>query len=97
MEKQERKQEPRREPQGKEEVKANPKVIEAGKKMKEDIKRRRIRQELRAKGGRVAPVVIWTYFPLYSPLHHTPVITVRLPSVTARCHISRFDNAGASG
>ncbi|TKS62750.1 MAG: hypothetical protein EWM73_02167 [Nitrospira sp.] len=30
MEKQERKQEPRREPQGKEEVKANPKVIEAG-------------------------------------------------------------------
>ena len=38
MEKQERnKQEPRREPQGKEDVKANPKVIEAGKKMKEDI------------------------------------------------------------
>jgi ubiquitin-like protein Pup len=37
MEKQERKQEARREPQGKEEVKANPKVIEAGKKMKEDI------------------------------------------------------------
>ena len=40
MEKQERKQEPRREPQGKEEVKANPKVIEAGKKMKEDIDKR---------------------------------------------------------
>ena len=37
MEKQERKQEPRREPQGKEEVKANPKVVEAGKKLKEDI------------------------------------------------------------
>ena len=33
MEKQERKQEPRREPQGKEEVKANPKVVEAGKKL----------------------------------------------------------------
>ena len=37
MEKQERKQEPRRESQGKDDVKANPKVIEAGKKMKEDI------------------------------------------------------------
>ncbi len=37
MEKQERKQESRREPQGKDDVKANPKVIEAGKKMKEDI------------------------------------------------------------
>jgi ubiquitin-like protein Pup len=37
MEKQERKQEPRREPQGKDDVKANPKVVEAGKKMKEDI------------------------------------------------------------
>lgn len=37
MEKQERKQEPKREPQSKEEVKANPKVIEAGKKLKEDI------------------------------------------------------------
>ena len=37
MEKQDRKQEPRREPQGKEEVKANPKVVEAGKKLKEDI------------------------------------------------------------
>jgi ubiquitin-like protein Pup len=37
MEKQERKQEVRREPQGKEEVKANPKVVETGKKLKEDI------------------------------------------------------------
>jgi ubiquitin-like protein Pup len=37
MENQERTQEPRREPQGKDDVKANPKVIEAGKKMKEDI------------------------------------------------------------
>jgi len=37
MEKQERKQEVRREPQGKEDVKANPKVVETGKKLKEDI------------------------------------------------------------
>src|SRR5512145_2761907 len=37
MEKQERKQEVRREPQSKEEVKANPKVVETGKKLKEDI------------------------------------------------------------
>ena len=37
MEKQERKQEPRREPQGKDDVKANPKVVETGKKLKEDI------------------------------------------------------------
>ncbi|MDH5640774.1 MAG: ubiquitin-like protein Pup [Nitrospira sp.] len=37
MEKQERKQEPKREPQAKDEVKANPQVIETGKKLKEDI------------------------------------------------------------
>ena len=37
MEKQERKQEPKRDPQAKDEVKANPKVVEAGKKLKEDI------------------------------------------------------------
>ena len=37
MEKQERKQEVRREPKGKEEFKANPKVVETGKKLKEDI------------------------------------------------------------
>ena len=34
MEKQERKQEVRREPQSKEEVKANPKVVETNKKLK---------------------------------------------------------------
>ncbi len=37
MEKQERKQEPKREPQDKDEVNANPKVVETGKKLKEDI------------------------------------------------------------
>ena len=37
MEKQERKQEPKREPQAKDEVNANPKVVETGKKLKEDI------------------------------------------------------------
>jgi ubiquitin-like protein Pup len=37
MEKQERKQDVKREPQAKEEIKANPKVVEAGKKIKEDI------------------------------------------------------------
>lgn len=37
MEKQERRPETKKEPQGKDEVKANPKVVEAGKKLKEDI------------------------------------------------------------
>jgi ubiquitin-like protein Pup len=37
MQIQERKQKLTREPQGKQEVKANPKVVEGGKKMKEDI------------------------------------------------------------
>ena len=37
MEKQERKTESKREPQAKDEGKANPKVVEAGKKLKEDI------------------------------------------------------------
>ena len=37
MEKQERKTESKREPQAKEEGKPNPKVIESGKKIKEDI------------------------------------------------------------
>ncbi|MEX5215485.1 MAG: ubiquitin-like protein Pup [Nitrospiraceae bacterium] len=39
MEKQERRPETRKEPQGKDkdEVKANPKVVETGKKLKEDI------------------------------------------------------------
>ncbi len=37
MEKQDRKQEPKREPQAKDEVNANPKVVETGKKLKEDI------------------------------------------------------------
>ena len=36
MEKQERKQEPKRDPQAKDEVKVNPKVVEAGKKIKEE-------------------------------------------------------------
>ncbi len=40
MEKQERRPEStRREPQAKDEVKPNPKVVEAGKKLKEDIDR----------------------------------------------------------
>ena len=37
MQKQERRQDSRREPQGKEELKANPKIVEAGKKIKEGI------------------------------------------------------------
>ncbi len=37
MEKQERKQEPKCDPHPKDEVKANPKVVETGKKLKEDI------------------------------------------------------------
>ena len=37
MQKQERKQDSRREPQVKEELKANPKIVEAGKKIKEGI------------------------------------------------------------
>ncbi len=37
MEKQERRPETKKEPQGKEDVKANPKVVETGKKLKEDI------------------------------------------------------------
>jgi ubiquitin-like protein Pup len=37
MQQQERKREFKREPQGKEEVKANPKTVEAGKKIKEGI------------------------------------------------------------
>ncbi len=37
MEKQERKPESRRDVQAKEEVKPNPKVVETGKKLKEDI------------------------------------------------------------
>jgi ubiquitin-like protein Pup len=37
MQKQERKQDSRREPQAKEELKANPKIVEAGKKIKEGI------------------------------------------------------------
>ena len=37
MEKQERRPEGKREPQSKEEVKPNPKVVEAGEKLKEDI------------------------------------------------------------
>jgi ubiquitin-like protein Pup len=37
MEKQERRPESRRDQQAKEEVKSNPKVTEAGKKLKEDI------------------------------------------------------------
>lgn len=37
MEKQERRPETKKEPQGKDEVKANPKVVETGKKLKEDI------------------------------------------------------------
>ncbi|GKS59088.1 hypothetical protein YTPLAS18_26150 [Nitrospira sp.] len=37
MEKQERRPESKKEPQGKEDVKANPKVVETGKKLKEDI------------------------------------------------------------
>ena len=37
MQKQEREQDSRREPQAKEELKANPKIVEAGKKIKEGI------------------------------------------------------------
>ena len=37
MEKQERRPESKKEPQGKEDVKPNPKVVETGKKLKEDI------------------------------------------------------------
>ena len=37
MEKQERKSEARKEPQAKEDVKPNPKVVESGKKLKEEI------------------------------------------------------------
>jgi ubiquitin-like protein Pup len=37
MEKQERRPESRRDQQAKEEVKPNPKIVEAGKKLKEDI------------------------------------------------------------
>lgn len=37
MEKQERRAESRREPQAKDDVKPNPKVIESGKKLKEEI------------------------------------------------------------
>ena len=37
MEKQERRSEPKRDPQAKEEAKPNPKVVESGKKLKEEI------------------------------------------------------------
>ncbi len=37
MEKQERRPETRKDPQAREEVKPNPKVVDAGKKLKEDI------------------------------------------------------------
>ena len=68
MEKQERRPESRKESHAKEEVKPNPKVVESGKKMKEDIdklvdeiddvlekKRRRICEELCAKGRGIVP------------------------------------------
>ena len=97
MEKQERKQEPRREPQGKEEVKANPKVVEAGKKLKEDIDKlvdeiddvletnaEEFVKNYVQKGG-VAPVVSWTYS-LISFL----LITLRVFMVDLRPSPARF-------
>jgi ubiquitin-like protein Pup len=89
MEKQERRPESRKESHSKEEVKPNPKVVESGKKLKEDIDKlvdeiddvlekecRRVRKELCAKGRGVVPLP----FSSRSPSPHTPV-TVAHPWV----------------
>ena len=110
MEKQERKQEPRREPQGKEEVKANPKVVEAGKKLKEDIDKlvdeiddvletnaEEFVKNYVQKGGGIATAALW------------PILSCSFLLILLRCSGSasvpvqhairflRFDNAALSG
>jgi len=99
MEKQERRPESRKDSHQKEEVKPNPKVVESGKKMKEDIdklvdeiddvlekKCRRVREELCAKGRGVVPslfVIRSRSFPPFCATTLRPFIRGLI--VTRRC------------
>ena len=86
MEKQERKSESRKDPQAKEDVKPNPKVVESGKKLKEEIDKlvdeidnvleenaEEFVKNYVQRGGRIAPPALFSSPCLPLPSLRTPV------------------------